>query len=237
MSSDEETREAVHEANNLLQAIAVEAKLVMDDVSRRDSQQQLLARIIDQTLEVSRVLARLQATGWAEAFRPAAVPALVEAALLVAAPRAQRSDVTLVVDLAPDLPPVTARPAQLTHVLVNLLVNAVQAVDARGRCGAEPRLVRLSAAALTEPARIRLTVWDNGVGVSEAVRRLLFTTRVTTKSDGDGLGVGLIVSKRIVEEHGGALALESRPGGFTQATVDLPASPPAEQVRPSLRHH
>lgn len=225
MTSSDPTSETLHEANNILQAIAIEARLVMDQVGRFGSDQTLLARIIDQTIEVSRVLDRLTATGWAEPLRPTTVADLVDAALLVAAPRARTAQVTLMVDLAPDLRPVTARRTQLTHVLVNLLVNAVQAVDARERGGPD-RLVRLGASALRDPERVRLSVWDNGVGVPEALRRLLFTTHVTTKPKGQGLGVGLLVSRRIVEEHGGTLTLESRPGEFTEVTVDLPAAGP-----------
>lgn len=223
MTDSDPTSETVHEANNLLQAIAVEAKLVMDHVGPGGSgQQPLLERIIDQTMEVSRVLTRLMATGWAEPFRPTEVEALVDAALSVAGPRATKTGIRLEVELAPDLPPVTAKARQLTHVLVNLLVNALQAVDARGQSG-DDRLVRLRAAAL-DAGRVRVTVWDNGVGVPEALRPLLFTSSVTTKASGEGLGVGLVVSKRIVDEHGGTLALESRPGEFTEVTLDLPAA-------------
>ena len=86
------------------------------------------------------------------------------------------------------------------------------------------------------PARVRLSVWDNGVGVARGLRSVLFTTQVTTKPQGQGLGVGLMISRRIVEEHGGELSLESLPGEFTEVTVDLPAAEPrASEPHPSER--
>jgi signal transduction histidine kinase len=118
-------------------------------------------------------------------------------------------------DLAPGLF-VTADPVQIQQVLLNLLRNAVEAVQDGGR-----RELEIVSARIGDEAEIR--VGDSGPGLAGEVRERLFEPFVTTKPQ--GLGVGLAICRGIVERHGGRIWAEDRPGGGTVFCVRLPLAP------------
>jgi|GEM_PF-3986680 len=145
------------------------------------------------------------------------LPELVTEAVHLVEPlsRAKRAPIT--VSAAEKLPPVTIDPIQIEQVLINLLQNAIEAVadmpPERRRI-----TVRIHAPTATE---VCVSVTDHGPGVSPTVRRNLFTSFCTTKPD--GLGVGLTMSRSIIEAHDGRLWLEDTPAGQTTFTFALPA--------------
>jgi hemoglobin-like flavoprotein len=133
--------------------------------------------------------------------RPVAVRALLDAVLQILAYGMRSSGVAIEQDLAPGLPLVSCDADQMQQVLSNLLVNAHQALEAQP----QPRRVRLSAPADAE--WVQIEVADNGPGVPEQIRARVFDPFFTTKPIGAGTGIGLGVSRGIVEAHGGSLAL------------------------------
>jgi nitrogen fixation/metabolism regulation signal transduction histidine kinase len=102
-------------------------------------------------------------------------------------------------ELARDLPAVRGDPAQLRQVIHNLLQNAQDALADTP----EPRIVMRSEAA--EPGKVRFSVTDNGTGFPENLMKRAFEPYVTTKPRGTGLG--LVIVKKIVEEHGGEITI------------------------------
>jgi C4-dicarboxylate-specific signal transduction histidine kinase len=115
------------------------------------------------------------------------------------------------------------RGARVAQVILNLIVNAVQAVDA-----ANTRDPRIVVAASRDGERVRLEVSDNGPGVPPALRTRIFEPFFTTREAAGGTGLGLWVSRAIVEDEGGTLNVrESSLGGAT-FVLDLPASAPSE---------
>jgi signal transduction histidine kinase len=117
--------------------------------------------------------------------------------------------------LAPALPEVVADPGQMRQVLVNLTVNATQAMPDGGT-------LRLSTAA--EEGWIILTVEDTGMGMPEEVLRQVFVPFFTTKDVGQGTGLGLAVVHGIVAAHGGRIDVESEVGKGTRFRVRLPVA-------------
>ena len=111
--------------------------------------------------------------------------------------------------IAPGLPPVFCDPDQVTQVLTNLLVNAHQALEGEP----QPRRVRLGAVA--DGNAIVIEVADNGPGIPANVRSRVFEPFFTTKPMGVGTGIGLAVSRGIVEAHGGSLTLAPSDRGAT----------------------
>jgi len=140
--------------------------------------------------------------------------------------------IELELKLTDGLPPVHADADQLGQVVLNLLVNAQQALSAA------PRPRRLLVETGLEPTRptraprLWLRVADNGPGVAEAHRDSIFEPFFTTKSEGVGTGLGLSVSRGVVREHGGELLLEPvgplGTGASFRMSVPLSAAPPAE---------
>jgi signal transduction histidine kinase len=138
--------------------------------------------------------------------------------LLAHDPRLRRLGVRA--DVAPGVPPVDGDPDQLQQVLLNLLLNARDALDGAvdGRAGAIVVQVTHDAAA----GEVELCVQDDGPGVPEALRERIFEPFFSTKPVGRGTGLGLAVTRDLVRAHGGRLELESRPGD-TRFRVRLPA--------------
>jgi two-component system, cell cycle sensor histidine kinase and response regulator CckA len=136
-----------------------------------------------------------------------------------------------------DPPSVLCNPVQLEQVIVNLLLNARDAVLDAGRAEARVyvRVRRSSlarAGATTAPVpSVALEVIDNGIGMSEVVRSRLFEPFFTTKGAGRGTGLGLATSYAIVRDHDGTVTCESVQGVGTTMTITLPTSSDAPRVR------
>lgn len=138
---------------------------------------------------------------------------IVEEGLYFLESRCAKEGVELVRDLADDLPEITADPAQLNQVLVNLVVNALQASSAGGKLTIRTRCDKDS---------VLLTVEDTGEGMTEEVRKQIFVPFFTTKGVGQGTGLGLPVVHGIVSSHGGTIEVESKVGRGSRFTFKLP---------------
>ncbi|KPL01372.1 MAG: hypothetical protein AMJ91_00050 [candidate division Zixibacteria bacterium SM23_73_3] len=138
---------------------------------------------------------------------------LVEEGLYFLESRCDKEGIELVRSLSPDLPEITADPAQLTQVLVNLIVNAVQAMPEGGR---------LMVQTLAGERHISLFVEDTGVGMSEEVIKKIFIPFFTTKDVNQGTGLGLPVVHGIITSHGGSIKVDSKVGRGTRFEVKLP---------------
>ena len=150
---------------------------------------------------------------------PVAVEAILRGSLEVVTARAETEGVVLAVEAAPDLTVIGDGP-RLEQVLINLLQNALDAVARRP----EPKVsVTVSAAGARRAA---IEVRDNGTGIPEAVRAQIFDAFFTTKPD--GLGLGLAISRGIVEECGGALSVQDAEGGGTVFRMELDRAFPAD---------
>jgi signal transduction histidine kinase len=130
--------------------------------------------------------------------------------------RLASNDVTISVERLRPLPEIQADPEQLKEVLVNLVVNACEAMSAGGAIRITEELQHIDA---RQQAVIR--VQDQGPGVPETLKERIFQPFFTTKEEGTGLG--LSIAARIIAEHGGWLSLDSREGRGTTFTISLPA--------------
>ncbi|MDX2122819.1 MAG: response regulator [Gemmatimonadota bacterium] len=126
-------------------------------------------------------------------------------------------DVILVTRLAPDLGQVRADPVQMEQVLINLAVNARDAMPDGGRLTIETGNVLLPGG-----PGVRLRVQDTGVGMTEEVRRRLFEPFFTTKEVGKGTGLGLATAYGVVQQSGGSISVTSALGEGTTFEIDLP---------------
>jgi PAS domain S-box-containing protein len=173
---------------------------------------------LEELERASRIVGRLRdvARQSDEATRkPTQVGALLERTELLTRKHCQAHGVTL--ELAPlpeDLPEVEAVPDHLQQVLLNLILNAIEATPEGGS-------IEVRAERTDDPPGVSIFVIDTGNGIGPEVLQRLFEPFFTTKSTGTGLG--LYVSRRIVESHGGHLSLDSAAGQGTTARVWLPA--------------
>ena len=131
-------------------------------------------------------------------------------------PELARRRISVEFTLGGGLPTVLADPIQLQQVLVNLLMNAAEAMDAL-----DPKDRRLEVRSTVDPGgRLRIDVEDHGPGLEPEARRRLFEAFFTTKTN--GLGMGLAICKSIVEAHGGKIEALDQPGPGTTMQVWLP---------------
>jgi two-component system NtrC family sensor kinase len=113
------------------------------------------------------------------------------------------------------LPQVRCLPSQLNQVFMNLLVNAAQAIERRGR-------IVIRTASHADGQSVWVEIEDNGRGLSPAVQKRLFEPFFTTKPVGQGTGLGLSISFNIIEKHHGRIEVRSEPGHGTTFRITLP---------------
>jgi two-component system sensor histidine kinase HydH len=126
-------------------------------------------------------------------------------------PEAKAREIIISTQADEALPPVMADPVRLTQALLNLVINAIQAVERNGR-------VEVSASVANE--RVNVSVTDNGPGIPPEKLASIFDPYFTTKSEGSGLG--LWIAQQIVTAHGGSLEARNGPSGGAVLTMRLP---------------
>ncbi|HVH98481.1 MAG TPA: PAS domain S-box protein [Enhygromyxa sp.] len=145
--------------------------------------------------------------------------------------RLLREDIELVTDLHAELGRVHIDPGQATQVLMNLAVNASDAMPHGGRLRIETRGVHVEPGGACSPGEhVRLTVTDTGVGMDVETQARLFEPFFTTKDPGRGTGLGLATVYGIVRQSGGCITVQSEPGTGTSFHVYLPRIDAIEQV-------
>lgn len=220
-----------HELNNPLSVVIGNAMMLGDEAAKaapglvERTQRILLAaercgRIVRSFL----AMARQSRTR----VQPVSVALMVQAALELLAYGLRTSGILVEVAIPADLPEVPCDADQINQVLSNILVNARQVLEA---CG-QPRRVRITAWA--DATLVHLAVADNGPGVPADIRQRVFDPFFTTKPSGAGIGIGLAVSRGIVESHGGTLTLEDAQEGGASFVIRLPRHVPGGDAGPAL---
>lgn len=236
-----------HEVGNPIAALLGLEEVLLDG-PLDDESRDLAQRMKRETERVHRVMRDL--LDFARADADASVPSsggeatcsvreVVEEVAALVRPQKAMRDLELQIELADALPAVRLAGGRLQQVLLNLVLNAADAIcdhqgarpSSRSSTASDgPLLGRIRvAASVVDEARVRIEVEDDGPGVPAAVRRSLFEPFVTTKDVGKGTGLGLAVCRGLVEGAGGAIAL-GEPGALGGARFVLelptPAAPP-----------
>jgi len=233
-----------HEIRNPLSSIGLNAELLADELAsarfphdgQRAEAEALLsaiAREIDRLTEISE-----QYLAFARAPRappgPLDLGDLCYELIDFLTPELTGAGVKVQLELAPNLPPILGNEDQLRQALLNLVRNAKEAMAGTASPDEAPRLLTLRAT-FQPPASVRIEVRDTGPGVPPAARERVFDPFFSTKSTGTGLGLAL--SQRIAQEHGGSLRLDTDLTGESAGArfvMTLPATvaPPAPAVLP-----
>jgi two-component system NtrC family sensor kinase len=142
-------------------------------------------------------------------------------------------DIEITTDLDPKLPEIWGDDDLIKQVILNILVNAQQAIDGEGKITVQSRLrmVRAAGAPGGEPQRcVEVAISDTGCGIPEANLQRIFDPFFTSKEVGKGTGLGLSVSYGIVKAHGGQIKVESVVGEGSVFRVCLPVEPPTGDI-------
>jgi PAS domain S-box-containing protein len=220
-----------HEIRNPLSAIRGVAQLLQAELGTGDYHEHL-AVMLAETDRVNRVMEALLDVGRPMRFDFARVNLheLLERVCLLAEPAARRHEVQIVRRYDPSLPALWADADRLVQVFQNLVQNGIEAMPGGGRLTLTTRMSLDPLYGKVDPgggARplVEVLVADEGEGIPAELRDRVFDPFVTTKPR--GLGLGLALAHRIVEEHRGALRVRSTQGKGTVFACYLPTAPPA----------
>jgi two-component system, NtrC family, sensor kinase len=209
-----------HEINNPLGAILSLTALTLEDTPPSDPNRENLVEVLNQSQRCRGIVKGLldfsrQSKGNMEALD---MNALVNDTLSLIGKQAQFFNIRIVKDLDPDLPAVTGDRSQFQQVFMNLLINAVQAMNEKGVVSIDTR------SGPGEHVEVRIS--DTGRGIPPDQIDLIFDPFFSTKESGHGTGLGLSIAYGIVSNHRGTISVESEVDKGTTFTIRLPAASP-----------
>ena len=218
-----------HDLNNPLASVVGFADYMLETASLDDQHREPL-RVIQQEAEraaniVKNLLtfARKHEGPW----RPTAVPHLLKATSELMRNDLASRNIELIVDIEPGLPELDIEPTRIQQVMVNLVTNAAQAIEATGKSG------RILIRTRRWTDGIAIDVSDNGPGIPLEERGRIFDPFFTTKPEGTGTGLGLSISQGIVRDHGGRISLVGSGPHGTMFRVELPGTGREQTAAPA----
>jgi len=206
-----------HQLNNPVGGITLYTKLVLEEYDLSDDIRADLMRVlkdaercrdtIKELLEFTRQTRHL--------MRPHDLNRAVERTLFLLENQSLFQNIEIQRNLSDSLPRVSCDIQQMNHMLMNIILNAAQAMEGRGKL-----MLRTSLSPGGE--QVRLEICDTGPGIGEDVLPRIFEPFFTTKEEGKGTGLGLSLVYGIVENHGGRISVGNRPEGGARFVVKLP---------------
>ncbi len=202
-----------HEIRNPLAGIAGVIEIVSRDLPPGSAARSVIKDAKEEAIQINRILTDLLETARPKPpqFQVKDLAGTAEHAVMFARQQAITKGIRIELDTGEPIPPVDHDPNQMNQVLLNLLLNAIQAMDKAGTIHVSLRRDRESAI---------ITVADQGKGIAPEILPNIFRPFFTTK--GHGTGLGLSLARRIVESHGGTITARSEVGKGTQFMVRLP---------------
>jgi two-component system NtrC family sensor kinase len=225
-----------HEINNpiggILNLSMLLQRLLKEDgvpPERLDDFRRYLGQISSETSRVGRIVSDLLAFSRRSAPHRAEADlnAIIKSTLSLVQHKLKLSSVEVRRDLDPELPPVLCDRSQIQQVVLNLLLNAAEAMQNR------PNPVLEIATGWKKPDAVWFRIADTGEGMPPEVMKKIFDPFFTTKPEGKGVGLGLAVSYGIVQSHAGEIDVTSEPGVGTAFTITLPLATPPPQTDPA----
>jgi two-component system, NtrC family, sensor kinase len=217
-----------HEVNNPLSGILTYAKLIRKWVAsgqtereKHDEAMQCLELIAAESRRCGDLIKNLLSLSRTAPMNVQTVDlhSVINRCLLLVRHQLELGGVELQLKLPNDLPPVHCDPAQIEQVLLVLIMNAIDAMPRGGTLWIETRLS-------TDNTETKIEVRDDGAGIAPDILPHIFEPFLTTKESGHGVGLGLAISRGIVERHNGRIEVESELGRGTTFTVTLPNQAP-----------
>jgi hypothetical protein len=217
-----------HEIGNPIGIILGYLEILRRSLSHADENADALARVESEVLRIDRIIRELLsfARPAPVSLHPVAVNTVVEEAIALISHQKEIRTIALEKQLDGSLPPVMADESQLKQVMINLFINAMDAMQGGGTLTIATGRTNGSSAAPGSSApgpAVSITVSDTGTGIAAESLKNIFDPFFTTKSPGKGNGLGLSVCLRIIETFAGTIAVKSSPGAGSTFTVSLPA--------------
>jgi signal transduction histidine kinase len=156
-----------------------------------------------------------------DALQPVGINDAVNNALLLAKNTADKAGITLDIGLCDNLRPIQADPLQVEQIILNLIINAIEAIDHdHGR-------ISIRSGYADHSDQVYVSIADNGCGIDDSIAQQIFDPFFTRKQARGGTGLGLSIVYTLVKEHGGTIAFKPNEGGGTVFSVCFSAARPA----------
>jgi len=217
-----------HEINNPLGAILALTALTLEDVKEDDPNRESLQEVVKQTQRCRDIV-----KGLLEFSRHSKVNTeladlnkILQDTLSLVTKQAQFLNITMAINYDPQLPPVMADKSELEEVFMNILMNAVQAMQERGT-------ITITTGHSTPDNSVEVLISDTGCGVPPDKINQVFDPFFTTKESGQGTGLGLSIAYGIVTSHRGSISVESEVGKGSTFKIRLPIASAVATERPS----
>lgn len=217
------TSTATHEFNNVLMTIINYARLGIrnrDDASRDKA----LGKILDASERAAKITNTIlaQARNRGDSMEPTDLPSIISDALVLLEREMRNYRIAIETDFHPDTPQALASGNQIQRVILNLLINARQAMEEGGTI-----LIRLAPS--EDPGMVTLTVRDSGSGIPQDQLPHIFDSFFSTKDGPDesgkgGTGLGLAACKDVIDAHQGRIKVQSTVGRGTAFVISLPVA-------------
>jgi len=206
-----------HQLNNPLAGITLYAKLILEEYDLDGPIRDDLLRIlgdaercrdtVKELLEFTRQTRHL--------MKPLDINKAIERTLFLIENQTLFQNIRTTRELAPNLPMIHGDIQQINHMVMNIILNAAQAMKGKGELAVRTRQRRNGKA-------VRIEISDSGAGIPQNVLPHIFEPFFTTKDEGEGTGLGLSLVYGIVENHGGTIQAANRPGQGAVFIIDLP---------------
>lgn len=214
-----------HEINNPLTGIINYAQIIYDRMSD-ESLKEFAHGIMEEGERVAGIIRNLLTFSRQEqeGLAPARMSDIVQTAILLIETTLRKEMITLTAVVPEDLPKINCQAQQITQVIVNLLMNARDALNAKYSDYHEEKLIEMKSykTRREDQCWLRTEILDHGIGIDEDTSGSVFDPFFTTKSRTDRSGLGLSVCYGIIKEHGGDIFMETEPGKYTRIYFDLP---------------
>lgn len=217
------TASMAHEFNNPLGIILGFAQSLLDTLTPSDPNYQHVQIIAEEAKRCEKLVQELLEFGRPKSsdFILTDVEQIIQRTMSLVQPHAAKNKVETAIDVESGLPQIYADPQQLQQILLNLGLNALDAMPKGGKL--------VMGAVSPSTGNIIVTVTDTGMGIDNDVLPRIFQPFFTSKKR-RGLGLGLPICDRIAKSHGGTIRVESKPGEGTTFKVRLPVIPPGATV-------
>jgi signal transduction histidine kinase len=224
-----------HNFNNILSVIGLTAFECLGDSDIGPDTRAKLQSISDACQNAGSLVKRLAQFSRTQPLQPQPTPTnqLISKALVLAGPLLRTESINLIENLNPDLPDVDVDPVEMEQVILNLMLNARDAMPNGGQLTVSTEVcVRPSDVAIRDADKqcVAITVSDTGSGIPQGDLDHIFEPFFTTKPN--GIGLGLASAHGIVRQHGGDIRVQSVLGSGTRFTVYLPPSRRKEEAVP-----
>lgn len=216
-----------HEINNPISGIINYAQLIAENTDADMQLREYSGEIMREGLRIAETVKNLMSFSQCnkQAYAPTLVQEIVEETISLTEPVLRHDQISLSLRVTEGLPPINCCAQQIRQVLMNLITNARDALNARYSGFDENKKLSVTAEQTEREGIpwVQLVVEDTGVGISENLLPRIFDPFLTTSTHSGHSGLGLSICLGIVREHHGDIRFETQAGEYTHAIVELPA--------------